>query len=113
MKKGDFLIIAIIAAFSLISLIPLAARPEGRYVVISENGSVLYYGSILDNTVIQTAHNTIEILNSHVRVISTDCPDKLCLRSGEATVSHPIICLPNRLVVQIQSGEEDLDAVSY
>ena len=113
MKKGDLLIIVMIAVFSLGSLIPLAFRSEGSYVVISENGSVLYRGNILDNTVIQTKHNTIEIMNSHVRIIQADCPDKLCLRGGEATVSHPIICLPNRLVVQIKSGEEDFDAVSY
>ena len=113
MKRGDFLVIAVIIAFSLASLALLAIRPEGRYAVISENDSVIYQGSIHDNATIRTEHNTVEISDGHVRIIEADCPDKLCIQAGEATSSHPVICLPNRLVVRIQAEEEEIDAVSY
>ena len=115
MKKGDFLIIAIIIIVSLLSFIPLDSKSVGRSVTIIENGSVIYHGDLSTNIVVRTEHNAIEILNSHVRMIEADCPDKLCLQRGEATISRPIICLPNRLVIQIHSiaEEEAIDAISY
>ncbi len=115
MKKGDFLIIAIILVVSLLSFIPIDSKTIGRSVTIIEDGSVVYHGDLSTDTIIRTEHNAIEILNGHVRMIEADCPDRLCLQCGEATISRPIICLPNRLVIQIHSiaEEEGIDAISY
>ena len=115
MKKGDFLIIAIIIVASLLSFIPVGSKSVGRSVTITEDGSIVYHGDLSTDTVIRTKHNVIEILNSHVRMIEADCPDRLCIQCGEATIFRPIICLPNRLVIQIHSIAEEgtIDAISY
>ena len=53
----------------------------------------------------------IEILDQRVRVISSACPDKLCVHSG--WIDKPgqiLVCLPNKVVVRIISDEQqDID----
>lgn len=60
-------------------------------------------------------YNLLLISNGQVSVSDADCPDKLCVhqhsisRNGES-----IICLPHKLVIQIEAKEEsELDAVTY
>ncbi len=53
----------------------------------------------------------VEIRDQRVRVISSACPDKLCIHSG--WIDRPgqmLVCLPNRVVVKIVSDEQqDID----
>lgn len=59
--------------------------------------------------------NEIRIIDGHIGVISASCPDKLCIRQSLQNNSLlPIICLPNKLVIQIR--EEDnitTDIIAY
>ncbi len=53
----------------------------------------------------------IEISGSRARVTFSDCPDKICVHSS--WINKPgqmIVCLPNRVVVQMTSDmEQDID----
>ncbi len=53
----------------------------------------------------------VEIKDRRVRVISSACPDKICIHSG--WIDRPgqmLVCLPNRVVVKIESNEQqDID----
>jgi len=53
----------------------------------------------------------IEISGSRARVTYSDCPDKICVHSG--WINKPgqmIVCLPNRVIVQMTSDmEQDID----
>lgn len=53
----------------------------------------------------------VEIRDQKVRVISSACPDKLCIHSG--WIDRPgqmLVCLPNRVVVKIVSDQQqDID----
>lgn len=51
----------------------------------------------------------IEIKNSRVRVISSACPNKLCVHQGFIKRGS-IICLPNRVVITI--GVSSVDAIT-
>jgi len=58
----------------------------------------------------------IEVDKNRVRVVSSPCPDKDCMRQGWASKpGQMLVCLPNRVVVKIvnQSIEQDTDAVSF
>lgn len=56
--------------------------------------------------------------DGRARMKESDCPDKVCVRTG--WIAHPgqvIVCLPNKIVVRIEGGPQDvgpfLDGVAY
>ena len=71
-----------------------------EFTVTGENGS----------------YNTIRISPEGVAVTEASCPDKICVRTGIRKDSLlPIICLPNRLVIEIleEDGLSWADTVTY
>lgn len=55
----------------------------------------------------------VEIEGGRVRMVDSACPDKLCARRG--WISRPgesIVCLPNRVVIEVVSGEGGPDVVN-
>ena len=57
--------------------------------------------------------NTIEVEHGRIRVLEAGCPDQVCVNQGyisDGTV--PIVCLPNRLVIEIVGGGDSLDAAA-
>ncbi|MCB5252106.1 MAG: NusG domain II-containing protein [Candidatus Cloacimonadaceae bacterium] len=50
-------------------------------------------------------HNTVQIQDGKARMLSSDCPDKRCVRQG-FNKSMPIICLPNRIVLEFEDREK-------
>jgi len=56
--------------------------------------------------------NVIEVERGRVRMLQADCPDKTCVRQGWASgAATPIVCLPHRLVITLDGGNPDIDAV--
>lgn len=48
-----------------------------------------------------THENQIEIGPEGIRMLSSDCPDQICVRTGKLREDGlPIVCLPHRLVIQ-------------
>ncbi len=61
--------------------------------------------------------NVLQIENGKIRMIEANCPDQVCVDTGWVNSSlKPIVCLPARLVIQIETDAETealaLDAVS-
>lgn len=57
--------------------------------------------------------NTVTAEPGRIRVESADCPDQVCVDQGwisDGTV--PVVCLPNRLVIQIEGGGDGLDSAT-
>ena len=44
--------------------------------------------------------NTVIVEHGAVRVEEATCPDHVCIRQGACSGGTPIVCLPNRLVIQ-------------
>ena len=38
---------------------------------------------------------------------SANCPDKLCVKQGRATVLQPVTCLPNKVTIIVENVESD------
>jgi len=63
--------------------------------------------------------NTVEIINGDIRMIDSNCQDKICVKSG--LINKPgqsIICLPHKLVIEVvgnKIGDKNtkIDGVSY
>ena len=60
-------------------------------------------------------YNLLFINNGKASISDADCPDGLCVRSRSISRNgESIICLPHKLVIEIESKEEsELDAVTY
>ena len=60
--------------------------------------------------------NAIEARPGGIRIASADCPDQVCVRFGWLTGgTTPIVCLPHRVVVQLEGGASEtggVDAIS-
>ena len=110
----DLIIIAAVLAVSLCPLLFLPKSKDGKTVVITWHGEEIYRGDIEKDASVTTPDglNTVVISGRSVHMEAADCRDRICIRSGEATPAHPIVCLPNRVVVTV-IGSEEVDSVSW
>lgn len=121
MRKGDFLILGFITLVFIISIFSL--NTSGEYdslkCVIKVDGKIYkeiklspdYNNYVEINS--RFGYNKISIEGNTVKIIESDCDDKLCVSEGE--ISKPfgsLVCLPARLIVYIE-GNSGLDYVSY
>ena len=127
MTKWDKYLIILITIVSISSMfyIKNIATNEGeKYISIEVNGKdykkiTFNYDDKKRYLDIKTdyGYNKLEILKGKVRVIEADCPDELDVKQGFIeNVGQVIVCLPNRVVVEIK-GEtktyDKIDAGSY
>lgn len=112
MKKGDKLIIIIIAAVAIIALgITLITTSDANNKVVSITVDQKPYMTLPLNSdttfdvTTQYGSNTIQIKDGEVKVISADCPDKICVHTKAAQkVGDIIVCLPHRLIITIEKA---------
>ena len=57
--------------------------------------------------------NLLVIENGSAYVTNSTCPDHLCEKTGRINkVGQSVICLPNRVIVEITGGDGGVDAVA-
>ena len=118
MKRNDWILIGVvlcIAAAICIFRFFVGAEPAG-YVTVSINGeTVKTYDLNADRIVeLNDGSNIMQIKQGKVDMIEANCPDKLCVHQKAISKNNEsIICLPNKVVLQIVSRDEsELDAVT-
>ena len=119
MKKIK-IIIAVCAVVFIVSAVVCAVllcAPHGDIVEIRSDGELLYtidLAASSDRTFIvehDGKKNTIIIENHRICVSDADCPDKVCVRTGWLdSPSIPIVCLPNKLVIEYAGSDVDAAA---
>jgi len=58
--------------------------------------------------------SVVEIRSGKVRMASSPCPDKLCMRMGRiGSPGESVLCVPNRVSATIRSKHGKIDAVTY
>lgn len=109
----EILIICIIVILSvfLFLLFKIFSR-DGKIAVITIDSEVIRTINL------QTQANTvfvpdklenviIEVDGGKIRVLSSDCTDKICMHNGFISkVGESIICMPNKLIIEIRSNYE-------
>jgi hypothetical protein len=117
---GDVVIVLVITAFSAFLIFTAVAGAGGgslkvRVVVNGREAQVLPLDEDKTFTVNGfQGESRVEISGGRVRMVDSACPDKLCVRTG--WISQPggsIICLPNRVVLEIKSGNGGPDAINH
>ncbi len=118
-RKNDlYLIIAFIGIFALISVFLQFTKKEGSMVLVSVDGKITAaYPLSEDISVVIDGFgggtNRLEIKGGSAYLTDTSCPDHLCEKMGKInSVGQSIICLPNRVVVEITGDySSEYDAV--
>ena len=122
MKKGDIIVIFTLIVVFCLSFIYISnsfITTGDKYISVQVNGEEIKqitFGNEKTVYPIRTSFglNILEVDNESVRVIEASCPDKLDVKFGKINkVGQAIICMPNRLVIQIKSRKtNDLDVVN-
>ncbi len=61
----------------------------------------------------ERGENRIRVEPGRICVADADCRDQICVKEGWLSESaSPIVCLPHRLVIRLEDGSADVDAVS-
>lgn len=117
-QKGDLAVlcaIVLLAAGFLLFPRLTARTADGAYCEILCGGEGTRY-PLSDTRTIPLSHGgytlTVTIAHGAVSVTAADCPDRVCVKTGEITApGSVIVCVPAEVVVRI-TGNEEADYVA-
>lgn len=117
MKKNDWLLIVviIIIAAAGFGIHTVNGKKDAGFVTVTVDGRVQGTYSLDKEQTIDIHHtNTLVIKDGKADMVEADCPDKVCVNQKAISLKNEsIICLPNKVIVEVTSGEEgELDAVA-
>lgn len=113
MKKGDFLIILLIAVLeaALMAVFLRGPSPGGVAVIELDNApvhSVPLDGGDRDYE-IQGAHGqvVVSLRDGRVSFSESSCPDQTCVRTGRLSrAGQTAACVPNRVLIRIDGAPD-------
>ena len=97
-----------IAAICLLLFIP-----KGQVAVIYENEKEVCrvdLSRVTESYTIPLTGNVVLVEPGSISMQSATCPDKLCIRQGTLHSVGKIVCLPNRVVIEMVSAKDAPDA---
>ncbi|MDY6820988.1 MAG: NusG domain II-containing protein [Deferribacterota bacterium] len=112
----DIIIIIILCLLSLTPFLYISHIKYNKptYLKVTIDDRIIRYN--LDNKIINldkyNKNMTIEVKNRKARIVKSDCPLKLCVKRG--WIEHcreSAICLPNKVAIQIECKDSDIDAI--
>lgn len=104
------LIFALLVIGVSVFIIIEATRDAGAEAVVSVDGKEVSRYSLSEDGEfeINSGTNTLVIKDGKAYVIHADCPDKLCVNQGKISRGgERIVCLPNRVMIEI-IGEDEI-----
>ena len=110
-RLGIIIIAALFIAGAALALILFMTKEKGNVVQVRIDGEIAYEFSLSENTEytiegIDGGTNHLVIENGRAYVDEASCPDGLCINMGKIdSVGQSIVCLPNRVVVEIVSKD--------
>lgn len=127
LTKGDKVLVIVLIVFSLLFAYYMATvnnNLEKKYISIQINGeeinTIEFSDDIIGETyVLETefGRNVLQFGDGEVRIIEASCPDQLCVKQGKiGQVGQLLVCLPNRLVVEIKANDavnDDIDSFVF
>ena len=124
MKKGDYIVLVIILLIAGVTFFytnkkAILEKDNYNYVLIKVNGKKYKELPLNEDNKIEIktefGNNTVEIKDGKVRMTDSDCKDRICLHMKP--ISKPgqnIICLPNRVIVSVETrGKKNVDVVLH
>lgn len=115
---GDILVYIVVAAAAVLSSFALSARGGGGpvFVEVTSSGTTTQYSLDADSKITLTGEGYTLLLvieDGSVHIEESDCPDKLCVKTGKISRSgQSIVCVPARISVRLTGGNHSSDAVA-
>lgn len=124
LKKGDLILIVCILVIAGLVLawntILAASNNEYLIAVITQDGKTI---TKIDLSVVKKPEyvyiNTgikqvILAEKARIRFLESECPDKICLRTGWLTkAGHKAVCVPSKTMITIVGDSKQIDSISY
>lgn len=117
-RKADiFLAIFLIISGLLVSCFFVSGKDAGSTVNITVNGELHSTYPLSEDRTVEVAENNhinkITIKDSHVSMTFSDCPNQDCVKHRTVSKNgESIICLPHKLIVEIEGDDPSFDAIS-
>ena len=118
MKKNDVILIAVLLVAALLTaggmrIWQMNNTKDSANVVVTIDGEV--YGTYPlseDRTerieLPDGSYNILVISDGYADVTEASCPDQICVKHNHIRYSkESIVCLPNKVVVTVEGGEEN------
>lgn len=121
----DALLIAVVAGSAIWAFTAFGATDGTRAVLFLGNRKFAWYDlsgpKRLVDVPTRIGSIRIEVGDGSVRVVSTPCPNRICLKTGTIRRAHSeIICMPARMLIVLESDrpgkvgtDGGTDAVTY
>ena len=109
----DLIIVGALLLAALLALLLVRNRQEAKTgtdavaVVRTDDGEEVYPLNKDGVFSLNGGTNTLVIENGEAWVSEADCPDKICMGMGKNSKNGEFIaCLPNRVIIVVEGGEE-------
>lgn len=117
MKKNDWILAGCVVLICAAVLVfrYFGGQESGGRVIVSVDGEEYGTYSLSEERTVRIGDtNRLAIKNGVVEMEWADCPDQICVHHTEISRNgESIICLPNEVVVTIESGRSsEVDAVT-
>lgn len=128
MKRGDLLLVGVVLVVALVLIVPRFFGNESseklhndqKYALITVDNKEYKKVPLTKEEqmiTVETSHgkNVLKVHNNGIEMHEADCADQVCKSFGFITETYEtIVCLPNRVLVEIVGGEEgaDMDVIA-
>ncbi len=125
LTKGDKILIILVAIICILALFFIKNQlniEKSKQVVIKVDGKLYEKVDLRPKMSLKKievisdfGYNLVEVDDLGAKVVEANCPDKLDIKFGKITsVGEIIVCLPNRMTVEIIGGNEhqEVDIIS-
>lgn len=109
MKKSDLILLISLLSLSLLAFLVIFAffGNSGEVAVVTVNGEEVARLPLAEDTELLIegvgGTNRLVIKNGTAFLTEATCPDKICVNTGAASSLRSIVCVPNRVVITIES----------
>ena len=125
MKKNDMVLISIILALAIACLLGMRIWQKNNTkgnatAVVTIDGNVYGEYPLSEDyeekiELPDGSYNVLTIKDGSAQISEASCPDQICVHHNHIKYSEEtIVCLPNKLVVTVQGGEDNgIDGSTY
>lgn len=112
--KKDLILLLVVLLAGVLGIVVMNSADKGKSAEIIVDGETKEIISLEENFQKQVNGVVVCCENDEVYIKESDCPDKVCMRSGRISKSgESIICAPNRVAIKINGKKGNLpDAIT-